>query len=169
MIVHQAITSQRLLTYAAAHFDTYCYLNGNNISYPHGAFPTLMGLAVAEEYLAVTAHDFSWEAMDLFIQRHRGKHIFSYINYGLKNHIEQFSERSTDPLAFPLIHLYVPRYLFVQEDDLSWKAYDKKSEELIPALLTKPNDHSSLPQQPQATAPLEEQWLVAVEVMKNDH
>ena len=154
MIVHQAITSQRLLTYAAAHFDTYCYLNGNNISYPHGAFPTLMGLAVAEEYLAVTAHDFSWEAMDLFIQRHRGKHIFSYINYGLKNHIEQFSERSTDPLAFPLIHLYVPRYLFVQEDDLSWKAYDKKSEELIPALLTKPNDHSSLPQQPQATAPL---------------
>ncbi|MDB5258187.1 MAG: Chorismate binding [Chitinophagaceae bacterium] len=154
MIVQQALSSQRLLAYAAAHFDTYCYLNGNNISYPHGAFPKLMGIGVEQEYLALAEQDFSWEGMNAFIQQHQGRHIFGCINYGLKNHIEQFSERSTDPLAFPIIHLYIPRYLFVQEADQSWKACDKKSEELLPALLAESGDHSAMTQQPQASAPV---------------
>lgn len=154
MIVHQALSSQRLLAYAETHFDTYCYLNGNNISYPHGAFPRLIGLGVEEEHLAVTEADFSWKEMNGFIQKHQGKHIFSYINYGLKNHVEQFSERSTDPLAFPLIHLYVPRYLFVQEKHQSWKAFDKKSEELLQALLAEPNQHSFIPPLAKVSAPV---------------
>ncbi|MBC7486001.1 MAG: anthranilate synthase component I family protein [Cytophagaceae bacterium] len=154
MRIQKALSSQHLLAYAAAHFDTYCYLNGNNITYPHGAFPRIIGIGIEAEYLAVTEQDFSWKAMDAFIQQHQGQHIFSYINYGLKNHIEYFSERSSDPLAFPFIHLYVPHYLFVQEDDQSWQAYDKKSEALLPALLASSNDHSLRTQETQASAPV---------------
>ncbi len=154
MIVQQALSSRRLLAYAAAHFDTYCYLNGNNSNYPHGAFPKLIGIGIEEEYLALTALDFSWEAMDAFIKIHQGEHLLSYINYGLKNHIEYFSERAADPSAVPLIHLFVPKYLFIQQEDESWKAYDKKSEELLHELLKEPDEHSLRTKQAQASAPI---------------
>jgi len=154
MIVQQALSSHLLLAYAATHFDTYCYLNGNHIPYPHGAFPRLIGMGIQDEYLASGESDFSWAAMNAFIQQHQGKHMLSYINYGLKNRIEQFNSPGYDPLEFPLVHLYVPQYLFIQEDGLAWKPYDKASEELVSNLKAEVHHPSVHHQQAQASSPV---------------
>lgn len=170
MIVQQALSSQRLLAYAAAHFDTYCYLNGNNIAYPHDAFPKLIGIGIQEEYVALSITDFSWKALDLFIEKNQGKYILSYINYGLKNQIEQFQETANDPLAFPIIHLFVPRYLFVEDNHQQWIAYDKNTEDLLPAILS---DDSTVPHelpQPRASEPIaqftHEQYIAIIHRIK---
>lgn len=154
MIVQQELSSQLLLAHAAAHFDTYSYLNGNHINYPHGAFPRLIGMGIQEEYVAYTERDFSWTAMNDFLQRHKGKHLLSYINYGLKNRIEQLTVKGNDTLGFPLVHFYVPQYLFIQEGTQAWKAYDKVSEELLPSLSTEVPQRSAQPQQAQASTPV---------------
>ncbi|MDF2455951.1 MAG: pabB [Cytophagaceae bacterium] len=154
MIVPQVLSSQLLLAHAAAHFDTYSYLNGNHIAYPHGAFPRLIGMGIRDEYVAYHESDFSWTAMNAFIQKHKGNYLLSYINYGLKNRIEQLTVKDNDPLEFPLVHFYVPLYLFIQEGTQPWKAYDKASEELLPSLNTESHPRSAQPQQALASSPV---------------
>ncbi len=154
MIVQQELSSQLLLAHAAAHFDTYSYLNGNHIAYPHGAFPRLIGMGIEEEYVAYTETDFSWDAMNAFIQKHKGKHLLSYINYSLKNCIEHLTVKGNDPLGFPLVHFYVPQYLFIQEGIQPWKAYDKASEDLLPHLNTETHHRQAKAQQAHASSPV---------------
>ena len=171
MIVQQALSSQRLLAYAANHFDTYCYLNGNNITYPHGTFPKLIGIDIEEEYIVSTIDDFSWKALDTFILKHKGKYILSYINYGLKNQIEQFEKIANDPLAFPIIHIYVPRYLFIEEHQ-QWKAHNKNAEGLLPLILSEVNTERATYQKPQASAPVAQfshnQYIDIIDRIKNE-
>ena len=93
MIAPSLLSSRQLLSHAAAHFETYSYLNGNNISYPHGAFPRLIGLGIKASYIAQDERTFSWSALDDFIQQHQGEYIITSINYRLKNNIEYFAER----------------------------------------------------------------------------
>jgi para-aminobenzoate synthetase component 1 len=160
-----------LLAYAAHHFDTYCYLNGNDISYPHGAFPKLIGIGVVEEYVAHTINDFSWGALDNFILKHQGKHLLCCINYGLKNKIEHFQETANDPLSFPIIHLHVPRYLFVEEHAQQWKPYNTNAEELLPFLLSEDSvDHQTSESLAQASEPIakfsHDEYLATIQRIK---
>ncbi|HSZ73110.1 MAG TPA: anthranilate synthase component I family protein [Cytophagaceae bacterium] len=134
MTTQPILSSHQLLAYAAAHFDTYCYLNGNNIVYPHEAFPRLMGIGIKEEYIVYTEAGFSWSAMDRFINAHCGEYIFLCINYRLKNKIEHFSSSLYDPLEFPLIHLYCPQYIF-EEKNQHWEAANKEAESLSYTIL----------------------------------
>ncbi|MDB5274819.1 MAG: aminobenzoate synthetase [Chitinophagaceae bacterium] len=148
MIAPSLFSSRQLLSYAAAHFETYSYLNGNKISYPHGAFPKLIGFGKKASYIAQDERTFSWSALDEFIQKHQGEYIITSINYRLKNNIEYFPDQLEDALDFPLVHVYVPQYVYTEEPD-GWKAFNKEAEELIPFIaattVTKPSGKTSPP------------------------
>ncbi len=135
MTTHSSITSQQLLGYAAQNFETFSYLNGNTIHYPHGAFPEMIGMGAKVIFEVKPHDDFTWEGLDTFIAAHQGYHIIGYVNYQLKNKIEHFPLALNDPLNFALLQLYVPQYLFIKEQD-DWKPYDKESEALLPLIQT---------------------------------
>jgi len=128
------IDTQQLLSYADHHFDTFSYLNGNVIAYPHGAFPEMIGMGVKATFEIAPHNDFAWESLDCFIATHQGHYMIGYLNYQLKNKIEHFPLTLNDPLNFALVQLYVPQYLFIKTNN-NWKPYDKDSEALLPHIL----------------------------------
>ncbi len=134
MTVH-APDTQQLLAYASKHFETYSYLNGNSIPYPHKAFPELMGMGHVDLLDIPTPDAFSWKILDQFITQHQGKYILGYFNYQLKNHIEHVEFPLTDALQFPLVHVYIPQYVFIK-DDQGWKGWDTESDQLLSSINT---------------------------------
>ena len=47
-----------------------------------------------------------------FFTLHKGKYIFGYLSYDLKNEFENLSSNHQDHLDFPLLHFWVPDSLF---------------------------------------------------------
>lgn len=137
MTAQVPIDTQQLLAYASKHFETYSYLNGNDIPYPHQAFPELMGMGYTDLLNIPSPHDFSWEKLDQFIAQHQGEYILGYFNYQLKNQIEHVEYPLTDALKFPLIQLYIPQYLFIKENGV-WKGWNTPSNELLSSLTDDP-------------------------------
>lgn len=130
-----SIDTQALLNYAAEHFDTFSYLNDNEIAYPYGGFKSLIALGTATTFNICTKDDFDWNTLDEYLYNNKGKYIIGYLNYQLKNKIEYFKNELNDTLNFPLVQLYVPQYLFLKEGT-TWTAYDKASEDLLSTLST---------------------------------
>lgn len=56
--------------------------------------------------------------------------LFGHLGYELKNHIEDLVSDHPDFLDFPLLHFFIPRYVFIQEEEtlkIGWhKEYDSK-------------------------------------------
>ncbi|MBK9639335.1 MAG: anthranilate synthase component I family protein [Bacteroidetes bacterium] len=60
---------------------------------------------------------FSMSQIDEFIEKHRGKWIFSHLSYDLKNNLEKrLKSDHPDPIGFPLMTLFVPEFVGVIKD-----------------------------------------------------
>jgi para-aminobenzoate synthetase component I len=120
-----------LLDYAAEHFDTFSFLNDNDIAYPNGGFSNMIAMGALDMFTVAYDDIFSWSGLDAFIALHQKQYIIGYFNYQLKNKIECFNVELTDALNFPLIQLYVPQFLFTKSEQHTWQPYDDASNELL--------------------------------------
>lgn len=65
----------------------------------------------------IAAFNNSMRQMVDFIELHRGKYIFGYISYDLKNEIEELSSDNFDGHSFPNIYLWIPEHVVQIKDD----------------------------------------------------
>lgn len=69
----------------------------------------------------------TFDQIDNFIEKHRGKWIFSHLNYDIKNNIEnRLQSNHIDPIAFPLLTFIVPEFVLVMEEGEA-KMYQQKN------------------------------------------
>ena len=76
-----SIDTQILLNYAAEHFDTFSYLNDNEIEYPCGGFKSLIAMGTATAFNISTKDHFDWNALDEYLYNNKGKYNVGYLNY----------------------------------------------------------------------------------------
>ncbi len=78
-----------------------------------------------------------------FFTLHKGKYIFGYLSYDLKNEFENLSSNHQDHLDFPLLHFWVPDSLFQVKEKpyLLWgstnETYWHKAEGFLSSFLSK--------------------------------
>jgi para-aminobenzoate synthetase component I len=67
--------------------------------------------------LLTVSGDSTAQQIDHFIEKHKGKWIFSHLNYDFKNTIEKrLRSHHDNPIDFPLITLFVPQYVLILKD-----------------------------------------------------
>ena len=64
--------------------------------------------------------NFDHNLLQDFFTLHKGKYIFGYLTYDLKNEFEKLSSNQQDHLDFPLLHLWVPESLFQLAEEPRW-------------------------------------------------
>ncbi len=111
----------------AQNFQTFIYLNPNEIEYPHEPF--LHVLAVGEKRKICSNNDGKLEEKTSFDKlynfwksKKEQSYLFGYFNYDLKNELEDLSSNNLDNLAFPEFYFFEPQYILF---------FDKKGNLLI--------------------------------------
>lgn len=66
-----------------------------------------------------------FNSLDKFIFRNKGKWIFGFLSYDLKNHIQKLKSSNADDLNFPMLHFFVPEKVFMA-DVKGQKVIDQK-------------------------------------------
>lgn len=97
-------------------FRNFCFLNSNNAA--EGSYSGLTKydfLAGINALDTVEATSESLEKLETFIQKNKGKWMFGFMSYELKNEIEQLKSSHTDRLNFPVLHFFVPQVVLVSE------------------------------------------------------
>ncbi len=133
----------RALAWASQH-DHFTWLDGQNIPYPEGGFPTLLAagcrrvVAFAPDYLGQLreAHRHSW--------------LFGYLGYDLKNQLEKLHSHLPDPMGFADAHFYEPEVVVCWENDRVRIVADDPAAVFV-AIARTPVPP---PERPQLTAPL---------------
>ena len=78
-----------------------------------------------------------------FFTLHKGKYIFGYLTYDLKNEFENLSSKHQDHLDFPLLHFWVPDSLYQLAKEPRWlwgsnnEALLQRAKEFLDAFLSK--------------------------------
>ncbi len=57
----------------------------------------------------------SLEQLQQFIDKHKGRWLFGFLSYDLKNEIENLTSKHTDKLNFPSLHFFVPQIVLTSE------------------------------------------------------
>jgi len=74
-------------------------------------------LAFGEEELKLFDSENTIEAIQSFIDKHKGEFIFTCLSYDLKNEIEQLDSSNYDGIEFPKAILFVPECIVEIEND----------------------------------------------------
>jgi para-aminobenzoate synthetase component 1 len=99
-------------------FETFIYLNPNEIDYPHEPF--LHVLAVGEKRKICSDNADKTEGKTSFDKLYnfwnnqtqsKPSYLFGYFNYDLKNELEDLSSNNLDNLGFPNFYFFEPIYL----------------------------------------------------------
>lgn len=103
----ELVRIEHLLAWANS-FAYSCFLNPNGWqeAYPQGSFPKI--LAVAQQKASFSLIDeFNW----------KGKWLFGYLGYDLKNHLENLQSQNPATIAFPDSLCFEPLHLFIWEQN----------------------------------------------------
>lgn len=122
--------------------DYFSLLNGNNIAYPHGGFPTM--LAIGAKRIFEGDGSLTFEKLDAF-HKSNPSWLFGFLGYDLKNELEDLDSCHKNHTQFPDACLFEPEHLIIFHADeieiLSDKAdwvreqiVSAKSEEVISRL-----------------------------------
>lgn len=86
--------------------------------------------ATAGSYSGLTKYDFlvginaldsietsvnSLEQLDDFVEKNKGRWMFGFLTYDLKNEIENLTSRHSDKLNFPTLHFFVPQIVMTSQ------------------------------------------------------
>ena len=93
-------------------FDRVCFLNSNKQSNTNSKVDLLVAVGSVEEIIS---------PIDCFEQLkkvHDNKKdwLFGFFSYDLKNEVENLSSGNDDGLRFPLMHFFIPQYVFRLSD-----------------------------------------------------
>ena len=112
------------------HFDRFSLLHTGTFA---GAAPHRFDFLAGLGSLAVIdlSDELPFEALDEFIDQHRGKFIFGHLNYELKDRIEPgLSSRHTATNSFTPAGLFVPKYVIKKEQG-GIEILDQETNQLI--------------------------------------
>lgn len=113
MLNHETIET---LKFKAAHwvqqFDIGLVLDSNNTqhSFDLGAYELIIGAGVRHK---IVAGDNAFERLKQFKSDHPNQWILGYLNYDLKNQLEQLSSNHPDSIGFDDLFFFVPEQLLV--------------------------------------------------------
>lgn len=115
----------------AQNFETFIYLNPNEIEYPHEPF--LHVLAVGEKRRICSDNADKMEGKTSFgklynFWKNQNSYLFGYFNYDLKNELEDLSSNNIDNLGFPEFYFFEPQYILFF-DEKGNLIFDKTKEE----------------------------------------
>jgi para-aminobenzoate synthetase component 1 len=85
-----------------------CFLNSNDGT-------GLLSFGIETEFIMNSGQ--SIEQLQQYIQDNQGRYLFGSLSYELKNEFEQLHSRHEDPLAYPLAHFWVPKYVIHLEKE----------------------------------------------------
>lgn len=86
--------------------------------------------------------------LDRFITKHKGKYLFGFLGYDLKNEIEKLSSSNLDGVAFPDLFFWVPKYVVkFEQEDFTFLQGEKCAEsfEFMNFILEEETDNNSHP------------------------
>ncbi len=176
----------------AQNFETFIYLNPNEIDYPHEPF--LHVLAAGEKRKICSSTSFNFEGKTSFDKlynfwNNQNSYLFGYFNYDLKNELEDLCSNNNDNLGFPNFYFFEPQYLLFfdvkgnflidktkEENNFEDKIFDKIIVEIENIEL---NNKSIYNIQPLSVSPpttilpkincrfTEEEYLKTVEIIQN--
>jgi para-aminobenzoate synthetase component 1 len=87
----------------------FCYLDSNNYpNYPYSTFGSFFAIDALD---SISVNENCLTQLEAFQQKHQDW-LFGYLNYDLKNEIEQnLISGKSDFIQNPLLHFFVPKYL----------------------------------------------------------
>lgn len=101
---------------------TIAYLNSNDGS-------GFLAFGEGEQFVLDSSKNIT-ELQD-FIDLHRGKYIFGYLSYDLKEQLHNLPSRNSDGLQFPEVYFWVPKYVVKQyQEHLDFLQGEKNVESL---------------------------------------
>ncbi len=108
-----ALFKKKALKWANS-FEVCCYLDSNNYNDPYSKYDFLIAAGVNKELNAKTGSAF--EAWKTFVVENE-TWMFGLLSYDLKNEIERLNSFHSDPLGFPELYFFVPKYLIAGKGD----------------------------------------------------
>jgi para-aminobenzoate synthetase component 1 len=173
-------------------FETFIYLNPNEIDYPHEPFLHVLAVGekrkICSDKANKTEGKTSFDKLYTFWNNQtqsKPSYLFGYFNYDLKNELEDLSSDNLDNLGFPNFYFFEPQYLLFfdvkgnflidktkEENDFDDKNFDKIITE-IDNIEIKTNKKSIYNSSPTTNKPkincrfTEEEYLQTVEIIKN--
>lgn len=92
----------------ATQFDVCCLLDSNQYTDQFSEYDFVIAADAAESFTA--NHVDTFNALKEFYQQHKNW-LFGFLNYDLKNELENLSSSNIDYLNFPLAYFFIPKYL----------------------------------------------------------
>jgi len=92
----------------ANYFSTACLLDSNN--YPELSYAAKDWELAVDAIRQVIASAQSFDALKDFYAASRST-IYGHLSYDLKNELEQLDSTHPDPIGFPMLHFFEPRYV----------------------------------------------------------
>ena len=104
------------MSMAYAH-ERFCLLNSNNYRQGPGEYDFLAGWGCVEE---VRVARNGLEALSTFTEANKGKWMFGFLSYELKNEIEDLASGNEDIIRMPLLHFFVPELVVAKKEGKAW-------------------------------------------------
>ncbi len=155
------ICKQQLLSWVSR-FSSCCFMDNHGYVLPGGQWECLAGAGALEVLSAPSGGAF--DALAAFHAQH-GDWLFGHLGYDLKNEVEELGSALPDPLGFPDLRFFVPRFVFlmtgselrigVREDDNAteiWEAI-REIRPAAPASAPRPGARASAATAAPKTAP----------------
>ena len=100
---------------ASNHIKHFCYLDSNNYpNYPYSTFGSLFAIDAVD---TISINKNCLAVLEQFQLKHQDW-LFGFLNYDLKNEIEQdLQSTQIDNIQNPLLHFFVPKYLVKIENE----------------------------------------------------
>ncbi|MFY0594397.1 anthranilate synthase component I family protein [Roseivirga sp.] len=98
----------------ANEYEYFSFLNGNNIAYPHGGFPTVLAIGAKRIFTSRKTNTF-----DELFEFHKANPswLFGFLGYDLKNELEQLSSIKPARISFPEACFFEPLHLIYFHSD----------------------------------------------------
>lgn len=141
--------------------ESVIYLNGNNSD-------ELIAFGVADE-IKCNGKESALASFEDFHDKHKGKYIFGYFGYDLKNEIEDLTSLNKDYIGFANLYFFLPKYVVKRSQQkntyLQGKSCNESNAFLDSFFAEKSSkNHQQIKLQPQITR---KEYIAALAKLKN--
>lgn len=122
----------------AGQYTQVAYLNPNGHQYLHGPFRHLLACGASRVLKPQQEH---FEALQQDWEQHQDW-LFGYLNYDLKNELEQLSSANPDTIGAPLLYFFCPQHVLELQNDCLTVSTTGDPEAVYEAILSASFDES---------------------------
>lgn len=98
----------------ASLFDQFCYLNGNELDDRYSKYSAILAVGASTQFVWDEQEDTcTFPQLQSFLDGRKNDWKFGFLNYELKNKIEELRSSRQASISFPLSYFFVPRHLLL--------------------------------------------------------